>query len=328
MKRLDDDLAKLARRYARFASVEARDSSPSYERLARQVAQSNELLEFIAALPPERQQPNLFLAALRATGELPHGNGALEEIIRLNGERVRQVMLTHATQTNEPSRCAVLLPALATLPQPLALLEVGASAGLCLLPDRYAYDYDGIRISPSGEGNAPAPVFPCTVNRHTPVPQRNIDVAWRAGLDLNPLDVHAAADMSWLRTLVWPEHHDRASRLNAAIEVARSDPPRVVKGDLRGDLPALAATAPKEATLVVYHTAVLGYLREQADRSNFAAMVRGLGAVWISNEAPFVFPELAKNAAAAPSPDMFLQAVDGVPVAWSGPHGQSLHWFG
>ena len=57
------------------------------------------------------------------------------------GERraeVEAVMLERRTQTNEPARCALLLPLLAALPQPLALLEVGASAGLCLLPDRYA----------------------------------------------------------------------------------------------------------------------------------------------------------------------------------------------
>ena len=55
---------------------------------------------------------------------------------------MRATVLARATQTNEAGRCAVLLPFLAELPQPLALLEVGASAGLCLLPDRYSYRYD------------------------------------------------------------------------------------------------------------------------------------------------------------------------------------------
>ena len=52
-------------------------------------------------------------------------------------------MRERRTQTNEPRRCATLLPALAQLDGPLALLEVGASAGLCLYPDRYSYRYDG-----------------------------------------------------------------------------------------------------------------------------------------------------------------------------------------
>jgi hypothetical protein len=56
---------------------------------------------------------------------------------------LRPVMLERSTQTNEPARCAALLPllVLVRLPQPLALLEVGATARLCLLPDFYAYDY-------------------------------------------------------------------------------------------------------------------------------------------------------------------------------------------
>jgi hypothetical protein len=57
---------------------------------------------------------------------------------------VATTMLARRTQTNEPARCATLLPALASLRQPLAVLEVGASAGLCLLPDRYGY---GLQVS-------------------------------------------------------------------------------------------------------------------------------------------------------------------------------------
>ena len=59
-------------------------------------------------------------------------------------ETLRAVMLARSTQTNEHGRCAALLPVLAGLPEPLALLEVGASAGLCLLPDFYAYDMVGL----------------------------------------------------------------------------------------------------------------------------------------------------------------------------------------
>ena len=79
-------------------------------------------------------------------------------MLRHHVDAVRGVMLARRTQTNEAGRCAALLPVLARLPQPLALLEVGAAAGLCLLPDRYGYDYGERRLpAPSPD----APVFPC-----------------------------------------------------------------------------------------------------------------------------------------------------------------------
>lgn len=327
MASICNELTKLADLYERFATDEARSSSPIYEHLAMYVAQSKDLLNFIATLPAERQQPNLFLAAVRSVCGIPNSIEALDDAIRLNGEKVRDIILTHTTQTNEPARCAVLLPILATLPQPLALLEVGASAGLCLLPDRYAYDYGDVRIEPSDAFGTSAPVFSCVVNQETPLPQDNVTVVWRAGLDLNPLNVRSVDDMTWLEALVWPEHVDRASHLKAAIEVAKTDPPRVVTGNLLTDVGELAALAPSDATLVVYHTAVLNYVRAKSDRDNFAAMVQELGAVWISNEAPDVFQEIAKKAPSSPLTGQFLLAMNGTPIAWTAPHGQSLHWL-
>ncbi|MBR1238425.1 DUF2332 family protein, partial [Bradyrhizobium sp. AUGA SZCCT0182] len=99
-------------------------------------------------------------------------------------------------------------------------------------------------------------------------------IAWRAGLDLNPVDVRSEHDAAWLETLVWPEQNERVARLRAAINIARSDPPNVVSGDLLTDLPKLASTAPRDATLVVFHTAVLGYVLPQSAREQFAATVK------------------------------------------------------
>src|SRR6202008_1014271 len=99
-------------------------------------------------------------------------------------------ILARRTQTNEPARCATLLPALALLPQPLALIEVGASAGLTLLPDKYSYGYYGDYGEPRVTGTDPlAPGLECQLRAPAPLPARVPEVAWRAGLDLNPLDV-------------------------------------------------------------------------------------------------------------------------------------------
>ena len=234
-------------------------------------------------------------------------------------------MLTRRTQTNEAGRCATLLPVLARLPQPLALLEVGASAGLCLLPDRYGYDYGHWQLAPASPD---APVFPCRANPATPLPMAHPRVVWRRGLDLHPVDVADAAHCAWLETLVWPEQSDRLHRLRGALAVARRDPPRVAQGDLLTDLQACAQHAPRDATLVVFHSAVLGYVTDAASRDAFARAVRELGAVWVSNEVPGVFPSIRERLAHPGPRGAFLLAVDGVPVAWTDPHGGWIEWIG
>ncbi|HTE17245.1 MAG TPA: DUF2332 domain-containing protein, partial [Armatimonadota bacterium] len=273
-----------------------------------------------------KQQPNLVFAAVRHLYGTPDDPAHFARLLAEHAEPIRALVLRRSTQTNEPGRCAVLLPALARLPQPLALLEVGASAGLCLLPDRYAYDYGSVRLEPRDAGALPPPVFPCAATDTTPIPDALPRVTWRAGLDLNPLDVADPEEVAWLETLVWPGQEARAERLRAALHIARADPPRVVKGDLARDLPALAAQAPADATLVIFHSAVLAYVAPP-DRARFTRMVADLGAVWISNESPGVLPHIAAKLDRKPPPDRFLLAMDGEPVALTGGHGQSIEWL-
>ncbi|WP_191083014.1 DUF2332 domain-containing protein [Roseococcus microcysteis] len=308
-----------AARYRRFATDEAAGRSPLYEALALGVAGDADILAFLDALPEPRRQPNLLFAAFRHLHGVPTGFDAFRAALLAAPGPLRAAMLARTTQTNEPGRCAVLLPFLAALPQPLALIEVGASAGLCLLPDRYGYDYGGARL---GEG---PPVLPCALRGMAP-PVALPRIAWRAGLDLNPLDPASPEDAAWLRTLVWPEQRGRAERLDAALALAAADPPRLVAGDLRRDLAALAAEAPAGTTRVIFHTAVLAYLPDPADRAAFMREVGGLCDVWIANEAPGVLPGLAPPGP-PPAAGRFLLAVNGVPRAWTDPHGAAMEVF-
>jgi hypothetical protein len=314
---------RLAEAYRRFAD-EARGRSDLYVDLSLRMAEDRELLALLATLPLPKQQPNLLLAAVRRLCGTPSGWAEFREWVDARRDEVFALILARRTQTNEPARCATLLPLLATLPPPLALLEVGAAAGLCLLPDRYAYEYGGLRLPPRPVAGVTPPTFACRASANTPLPGGPLDVAWRAGLDLDPVDVTDPDDVAWLEALVWPGEGERLALLRAALAVARADPPRVVRGDLRRDLPALAAEAPADATLVVFHTAVLAYIEEVAERAAFAATVRELGAVWVSNEGAGVVEAAGED----PWPSgHFVLMRDGEPVAATDPHGTAIDWI-
>jgi hypothetical protein len=301
---------------------EARGRSPAYESLAASVADDDQVLGFLAALPSAKRQPNLLFAAARYLLGTPPDIAALRTLVRRSGAELAQLMLARRTQTNEPARCATLLPALARLPGPLALIEVGASAGLTLLFDRYSYDYGGHHLIAGSDVDAPT--LHCAVRGPVPLPARVPPIAWRAGLDLNPLDVTRDDDVRWLSCLVWPGESDREDRLAAAVASARRDPPPVYRGDLLTDLPALAARAPAETTLVIFHSAVLAYVAP-ADRERFARTVRGLTAVWLSNEAPGVVPGLPCTRFREGT---FVLGHGGrTPLAFTDGHGTWLHWL-
>lgn len=317
----------IATRYGEFARFEARGRSPVYARIARAIAADRTMLSFLARLPEAKRQPNLLLAAVRYLYGTPEDPGAFLELVRANADEVAAVMLARSTQTNEPARCATLLPVLARLPQPVALLEVGAAAGLCLLPDRYAYDYGHRTVSPIVSGHTTPPVFRCRADGGTPVPKRNVEVVWRAGLDLHPVDLTDEAEVRWLEALVWPGEEYRIPLLRTACEIARVDRPQVTAGDLRVDLPELAAQAPPDATLVVFHTAVLAYVRDREDRAAFARSVAQLDAVWIANEGPQNIPGVPPAIQRERPPgDDFLLCVDGQPTAWTDGHGTWIDW--
>ena len=318
----DERGVDLAARYVRFAEEEARGRSPLYEAFALGVAGDEEVLGFLATLPTAKQQPNLLFGAVRYLFGAPADWLQFRHLLLANAPSVRSVMLARSTQTNEPSRCAVFLPLLAQLPQPLALIEVGASAGLCLIPDLYGYDYGSSVLG------AEYPVFKCAASEATPLPAVMPRVVWRVGLDLNPLDAADPSAAAWLESLVWPEQKDRLLNLRAALRIAASHKPRIFRGDLLGNaLANLCREAPQDATLVVFHTAVLIYVAEKADRQAFSATVRSLCPYWICNEPEWVLPDIAHGLEIDDTHGRFLLSLNGAPMAWTDPHGSAIEWI-
>lgn len=320
----------VAEQYADFAGYAAPES-PCLAAWAAGVAADDEVLAWLDRLPPGKAQPNLVFAAARWHGvPAPGPYDALRRALLADDGSVRETILHRRTQTNEVGRLATLVPAFATLgiDEPIALLEVGPSAGLVLYPDRWSYAWEtDAGVVTAGAG----PALHCRVRGSAPLPVEPPRVAWRGGVDLNPLDVADPDATAWLETLVWPEQEERRHRLRRAVEVARADPPDLRAGDLLTDLPALVEEVSAHGPVVVFHTAVVAYL-EPDDRERFHDLMTGLvtaGACrWVSNEGKQVLPRVTATGPDVPEERVtFVLGVDGQARAWTHGHGQEMTWL-
>ena len=317
----------------RWFAGEADATSPTWGALCRWVAETPDLLAWLDALPGSKRQPNLFLGALRYHGGPLIGGPGLLAWLDEHAADVRQTILTRATQTNEPGRCAVLAPVLAALPQPVALLEVGSSAGLCLLPDRYRYAYqrDGVvRRFRGSAAEAGAPELACVETGERPGTPDTLVVAHRAGLDANPVAADDPDDARWLRSLVWPGEDTREARLADALALAADDPPSVRRGVLPGDLSAFLAegrdaAARLGATPVLLHSATLAYLT-RPDQASAVETIKASGVRWLSLEGRAVVREVSNQVLDERRPH-FVLGLDGAPVGLCSPHGGWVDWL-
>lgn len=255
--------------------------APIYQQMAAGACADPELLAIAAAAAPGQNPAILLFAAAQflLADHLDHPLArfypvltglpappadpypALRDFVLAHRDQITTIVATRLVQTNEAGRSSFLYPLLLTAQRlgggrPLALIEVGASAGLTLVPDRYCYDYGtGVR-----HGDLAAPlVLTCTLRGDLVPPLAGpLSVAWRSGVDLNPLNLDDPTDRRWLRALIWPDHPDRAHRLDlAARSAARGPRPHIHQGDAAELLPDLLAQAPADTTVVVYHTAVI-----------------------------------------------------------------------
>jgi hypothetical protein len=321
------ETASIPELYEWFAT-EAEPSSPAWGRVGHQVASTPSIALKLDTLPPAARQPNLFFGALKFLGGPLDADPSLPEWVDAHWPRIEQLVTTRFTQTNEVGRCAVIAPVLASLPQPIALIEVGMSAGLGLFPDLYGYSWtldDGTVVT----GGAPGPVtIECRVSG-AGLPLVLPDITWRAGIDRNPLDPADHDDAAWLRALVWPGEEAREHRLAAALRLVAGQDVLRVAGDITDALPAVVAAAPRGATVVVVHSATLAYLPRDA-RERHLALVSKLGVHCVTNEGVKVVPAVREALPAGFTDDprpCFVLALDGVPLARVGSHGQWLEWL-
>ena len=306
----DGKLNELASVFARFAETTYRGSSPLYSVLAKGVSEDRALLG-ICSSAHISPVPNLlfgavhylllrgasstlaaYYASLTDRPRLPSGAYPyFREFCLAHEAEIRRLMSTRLVQTNVVQRCSYLLPAFAliagkVLGTALSLIDVGASAGLHLLWDRFQYVYEG-RVT---AGFASSPVRIETELRgecEPPIPEDFPTVAFRVGIDLHPIDLADPDSALWLRALIWPEHENRAAQLQAATALARDDPPELVKGDAVEVLPQVVEEAPAGSTLCIFHNSALICFPEE-DRRKFGAVIERLSEArdiyWLSAE--------------------------------------------
>ncbi len=263
------------------------------------------------------------LAAPDATRLWPVLRGAVIE----HAAFLRDV-LRSPPQTNEVGRSAVLLGGFlhiaAAAGLPLHLLEIGASAGLNLVWDSYAYRLGGGHW---GDATSPLVLAPDWQGNSPPLDAK-LSVAERAACDVAPIDLEDDAQRLRLRSYVWPDQRDRLARLDAAIAVARRAGHRVARANaatwVRGKLAAL----PEGCATVLYHSVMWQYM-PASDQARIADSIAQAG-TRASPAAPFAWLRFEP----APGEVRMVLSVTRWPggderrLALAHPHGSSVTWLG
>ena len=251
------------------------------------------------------------------------GQASWEDIgdaLDVHAEFLRRFTSDQDVQTNEVQRAWALLPAFLTLVdgRPLDVVELGPSAGLNLVWDRYAYRYSSGRwgageLELSGDDRLPPP---------SSLLRRGAEVARRRGIDLSPIDATTEHGARLLQAFVWADQTARLERLRRAIDTLRDDPPELMRGDYVEDLPAVLADRLPDTQLVVFQTASTMYLPETGLRRLRSVLEAA------SRVAPIVFLTTGR----APDDDGFSLEVERYPggkterLAVFDFHGAWLDW--
>ncbi|MEI3606316.1 DUF2332 domain-containing protein [Pseudogracilibacillus sp. SE30717A] len=287
----------LSDRFIRFAKEECKGSSPLYEYLSLQIAEDDSLLSLSSHAQEGQPIPNLLFGAVhyllfKGKGkrlgdyypsitdnpkkDMPGAFRAFRELCLTNDECIKEILQTKLVQTNEVRRCAYLYPAFCyiyeKINQPLALIEIGTSAGLQLFWDRYCYSYGNGKKY----GNLQSTVHITSKSKGNPIFQENIPIVKsRIGLDLHISNLNDSEDYLWLQALIWPEHHERRDLFRRAANFVKENSPRLIEGDGIELLPNILKSISTESVICIFHTHVANQIptKKKHDLLNYIRQI-------------------------------------------------------
>src|SRR5436190_6951852 len=345
----------LAELWTWFADTSCAGYSPLYDSISRAVAASPEMIELISEAPPSGHQPTVLLASVHyllldgldhplaevyaGTSDADPGPLFVDVCLR-NRSRVVELLATRHTNTNEVGRSAVLGPALTTvageLGSPLGLVDVGCSAGLNLLCDKYLLDYG--RAGSTGPPDAAVRISCEVVGGQPPIASALPAIAARVGIDRDPVDATDDDDVRWQLACVWPDT-GRLPRTRLALEEAKRTSLQLVRGDAVETVAEVVLGLPADVVPVVTTTWAVAYFSKPervAFREALAAASRERPVAWISGESAGVI-DLFAHVEAPPGAQGLEPSVLGLVVFRDGaadarhlalvhPHGTWIDW--
>lgn len=287
--------------FRNFSIKECKGSSDLYEYLSLKISEDEEILALASHAQLGQPTPNLLFGAVHYL--LLKGNdhvlkkyyGSLvvnpeknleqafqqfKEFCQLHREEIISILKNKLVQTNEVRRCAYLYPSFCYIfnkvQKPLALIEIGTSAGLQLFWDQYSYSYG------TGEvyGNIHSNVHLKSEIKGDNQPfflQQSPPVVERIGLDLHINDLNSEEDYVWLRSLIWPEHKERLEMFDNAAACLKEQAVKLIEGDGVSLLLEIAEQLPEDAVICVFHTHVANQIPENV-KHKLVDQIKEIGA--------------------------------------------------
>jgi hypothetical protein len=289
----------LSQKFLTFAENECKGSSELYEFLAIEIAKDNELLEICTYVRNGQPVPNLLFGAVHylllkgfehklkefypsiVVEAKPHNDSFayFKEFCLINKNEIIHLLQIKLVQTNEVRRCAYLYPVFNFIyektKKPLALIEIGTSAGLQLLWDKYSYSYNANEVVGNKDSRLhitselKGEITPFLLS--TPPP-----VSTRMGIDLNTVDLTDEEEYLWLKSLIWPEHKDRLMMFERAASYIKECLVQLVEGDGVSLLKGIVDRVSNDSAVCIFHTHVANQMLIKT-RKQLLSIVESIG---------------------------------------------------